>query len=80
MPNNNSSHFEPHKPDKPDQATVRLNHPGKWLAWTEDESTLITVSDTPEGLRTSANEAGHGRFIYDWVPPAAEREAGGSIE
>jgi hypothetical protein len=79
MPTDNAYHFEPHGPGKPNQADIRLNHAGRWLAWAEDESTLIAVSDTLEGLRTSANEAGDGRFIYDWVPPANEREAGGSI-
>ena len=66
-------------PGKPDQANIRMEHPGKWLAWTEDETTLVAVSDSLEGLRSAAMQAGHTRFIYDCVPPAGEREAGGSI-
>jgi hypothetical protein len=81
MPRIRASHSEPRpSPGKADQANIRLTYPGKWLAWTEDESTLVAVSDSPEELRSAAMQAGHSRFIYDWVPPAGVREAGGSYE
>jgi hypothetical protein len=59
------------------QATMRLEHPGKWLAWTEDEGSTVAVGDTVEEVRTIAGQAGHSRFIYDWVPPAEGRQTSG---
>jgi hypothetical protein len=49
---------------------MRLAHAGKWVAWTEDESRIIAVADTASELRAAAQQAGHARFIYDWIPPA----------
>ena len=56
------------------QGTMRLEHAGKWLAWSEDESRIVAVGDTVEEVRRTAECAGNSRFIYDWVPPAETRQ------
>jgi hypothetical protein len=59
------------------QALLRREHAGKWLAWSEDESRILAVGDTPEEIRAAAEGSGHPRFIYDWVPPAESRQTTG---
>ena len=54
---------------------MRMEHAGKWLAWSLDESRIVAVGDTTEDVRRAAEAAGHTRFIYDWVPPAEDRQA-----
>ncbi len=56
---------------------MRREHAGKWLAWTEDECGIIAIGTTLEEVRSSAERAGHSRFIYDWVPPAETRQTCG---
>lgn len=51
------------------QGLIRLENPGKWLAWTEKTLQLIASGDTPDEVRALAEKRGHRRFIYDWVPP-----------
>ena len=53
------------------QALMRQEHAGKWLAWSEDETRILAVGDTPEEIQATA---GHSRFIYDWVPPTGSRQ------
>lgn len=67
---------QPAQGDSP-QARMRREYPGKWLAWSEDESGIVAVGDSAEEVRATAERAGHSRFIYDWVPPAEERQAPG---
>jgi len=63
--------------DRTAQGLLRLEYAGRWVAWTEDERRIIAAGATPEEVRAAAERAGHTRFIYDWVPPAHERQVGG---
>ncbi len=67
---------QPAQGDTP-QALLRLEHAGKWLAWSDDETRILAVGDTPEEIRAIAERVGHSRFIYDWVPPAEARQPTG---
>lgn len=57
------------------QGLIRLEHAGKWLAWTEKTLQLIASGDTPDEVRALAEKSGHHRFIYDWVPPIEPEDA-----
>jgi hypothetical protein len=67
---------QPAQGDTP-QAMMRLEHAGKWLAWSEDEGRILAVGDTAEAVRAAAAQTGHLRFIYDWVPPTEARQTTG---
>ena len=79
MPRARATSARPQKAQsEPDRGAMRLEHAGKWLAWTEDESRIVAVGSTAEEVREIAKHTGHSRFIYDWVPPAESRQTSGT--
>lgn len=57
----------------PTQARLRLEHAGRWVAWSEDFDRVITVGDDPETVRAAANQAGATGAVLEWVPPVPVR-------
>ncbi len=59
------------------EVRMRLEHAGRWVAWTSDGRRIVAAGETPEAVRDAAERAGEARFILDWIPPVEERSAGG---
>ena len=57
----------------PEQARLRLEHAGRWVAWSEDGTDVVTVGDDPESVRQAARQAGSDRVVLEWVPPVPVR-------
>ena len=60
--------------DDTTQSPLRAAHPGKWLAWAQDQSRIIATGETAAEVRAAAEQAGEPQFIYDWVPPIVNRQ------
>ena len=60
----------------PVQARLRLEHAGRWVAWADDDRSVIAAADTFEEVREAAGRAGHLRALYEWVPPVPVRPLG----
>ncbi len=58
------------------RARMRLEHAGRWAAWSADGRRIVAAGDGPEDARAAAERAGFSRFILDWIPPIDERQAG----
>jgi hypothetical protein len=57
----------------PTQARLRLEHAGRWVAWSEDFNSVLAVGDDPETVRAAARQAGAGRAVLEWVPQVPVR-------
>jgi hypothetical protein len=57
----------------PAQVRLRLEHAGRWVAWSEDFNSVMAAGDDPEGVRAAARKAGALRAILEWVPPVPVR-------
>ena len=65
--------------DWPIQARLRLEHAGRWVAWTEDGQQVVAAADDFEAVREAASRAGVARAIVEWLPPLDQaRTAGGA--
>ena len=57
----------------PIETRLRLEHAEKWIAWAQDEKSLIASGDTHEEVREAARLAGYPRPILEWAPPVTGR-------
>lgn len=57
----------------PVQARLRLEHAGRWVAWSEDFNSVLAVGDDREAVRAAARQAGAARALLEWVPPVPVR-------
>jgi hypothetical protein len=53
----------------PVQARLRLEHAGRWVAWAEDDQSILAVADTYEEVREAVRRAGVARAVCEWMPP-----------
>jgi uncharacterized protein with PhoU and TrkA domain len=60
----------------PVQARLRLEHAGRWVAWAEDDQSILAVADTHDEVREAARRAGVARAVCEWVPPVPTRPLG----
>ncbi len=51
------------------RAELRLQHAGRWVAWTPDLSDIMLSSTDPLELRRRGQETGIAGLVYEWVPP-----------
>jgi hypothetical protein len=63
----------------PLQARLRLEHSGKWVAWSEDGSRIVAAADDYEAVRTAARQAGVERAICEWLPPLDQARSVGGV-
>jgi hypothetical protein len=63
----------------PLQARLRLEHAGRWVAWTEDGGRIVAAADDYEAVRTAARQAGVERAICEWLPPLDEARSTGGV-
>lgn len=81
MNTHTTPHTEADRPeaDWPIQARLRLEHAGRWVAWTEDGQQVVAAADDYETVREAASRAGVARAIVEWLPPLDQaRTAGGA--
>jgi hypothetical protein len=60
----------------PDQARLRLDHAGQWVAWSEDFTRIVAAGDSYEAVRDAARRAGAEQTVKEWVPPVPVRPLG----
>jgi len=59
------------------EARLRLEHAGRWVAWTPDFHDVAASGETFEEVRAAVEASGRKDLIYEWVEPP-ERFVGGS--
>jgi hypothetical protein len=57
----------------PEQARLRLEHAGRWVAWSDDFTRIMAAGDSYEAVRDAAHQAGVERTVEEWVPPVPVR-------
>ena len=57
----------------PQDAVIRLDHAGEWVAWDRDMSRAVATGPDREAVRAEAIAAGVDRPICEWVPPVPIR-------
>ena len=60
----------------PVQARIRLENAGRWVAWADDDKSIVAVADTHAEVREAARRAGVARAVCEWVPPVPTRPLG----
>jgi len=63
----------------PEQARLRLEHSGQWVAWTEDGRRIVAAADEYEEVRDAARRAGVERAVCEWLPPVDQARSTGGI-
>ena len=63
----------------PVQARLRLEHAGRWVAWTEDGRRIVAAADDYEAVRHAARRAGVERAVCEWLPPLDEARSTGGL-
>ena len=60
----------------PVEARIRLENAGRWVAWAEDDQSILAVADTHAEVREAARRAGFDRAVCEWLPPVPTRPIG----
>ncbi len=60
----------------PIQARLRFVHAERWVAWAEDDQSVIAVADTHQEVRDAARRAGFPHALCEWIPPVPIRPIG----
>jgi hypothetical protein len=60
----------------PVKVRLRVEHAGRWVAWADDDQSVIAVADTYEEVRDAACRAGRPHALCEWVPPVPVRPLG----
>lgn len=55
----------------PEDARLRLEHVGQWVAWDRGETRIVAAGDDPIEVRREAESLGHAGVILDWIDPPA---------
>ena len=63
----------------PVRARLRLEHAGRWVAWSEDGRRVVAVGDDFDAVRSEARQVGGEWVICEWLPLLDEaRSTGGA--
>jgi hypothetical protein len=60
----------------PVKVRLRVEHAGRWVAWAEDDQSVIAAADTYEEVREAARRAGFPRAVCEWLEPVPIRPLG----
>ena len=63
----------------PPQARLRLEHAGRWVAWTEDGCRILATGDDYEAVRVASRQAGVERAVCEWLPLLDEALSTGGV-
>lgn len=53
----------------PLKVRMRLEHAGRWIAWSKDLTEFVAAADDPESVHEAVRKAGVANVVYEWVPP-----------
>ena len=57
----------------PVEVRLRVIHAGRWVAWAEDDQSVVAVADTYEEVREAKIRAGFPRAVSEWLEPVPIR-------
>jgi hypothetical protein len=63
----------------PEQARLRLEYSGRWVAWTDDGRRIVAAADEYEAVREAARRAGVEGAVCEWLPPLDQAKSTGGI-
>ena len=58
-------------------ARLRLEHSGRWVAWTEDGRRIVAAADDYAAVRDAARQAEVEKALCEWLPPLDEARSTG---
>lgn len=50
------------------QARMRLDHAGRWVAWSVGGQTIVAAADDFEAVQDAAKKSGHMHPVVEFIP------------